>query len=227
MKHEPFNESIEMYLKAVHELAHGDDMVPISGLARWLGVSTVSATEMVHRLEEQGLLEHKPYRGIQLTETGSERAAQIIRTHRLWECFLADKLHLSWADAHDYACRLEHATAEAVVDALDVFLGHPTTCPHGNPVEPGRASDQEQQIMPLSDLPVGEGAVVHAIRPESALLLDYLSNHGVRPGQEIVLQEIAPFSGPLMVRVGSAVHAFSEEAAAHIFVLRRPAEDSS
>ncbi|MFW5940833.1 MAG: metal-dependent transcriptional regulator [Chloroflexota bacterium] len=226
MKHEPFNESTEMYLKAVRELAHGEEMVPISGLARWLGVSTVSATEMVHRLEEQGLLEHQPYRGIKLTDVGSRRAAQIIRTHRLWECFLADQLQLSWADVHDYACRLEHATDEAVVNALDAFLGHPTTCPHGNPIQPERENDPQSAI-PLSALPVGEGAIVQAIRPESTLLLDYLANHDVRPGQEIVLQEIAPFSGPLMVRVGNTVHAFSEEAAAHIFVTYKTNGDLS
>ena len=90
MKHEPFNESVEMYLKTASELTAGDSPVPISALADRLGVSAVSATEMVHRLCERGLLDHKPYKGVILTADGDRRAYRVIRRHRLWECFLAD-----------------------------------------------------------------------------------------------------------------------------------------
>ena len=70
MKHESFNESAEMYLKTVSELAGPDALAQISALADRLGVSAVSATEMVHRLQEHGLVAHQPYRGVALTENG-------------------------------------------------------------------------------------------------------------------------------------------------------------
>ena len=83
MKHYSFNESAEMYLKTVSELADNCAPVPISAVAERLGVSPVSATEMVHRLQENGLLSHFPYRGVTLTEAGWRQAAGVVRSHRL------------------------------------------------------------------------------------------------------------------------------------------------
>ena len=134
MKHEPFNESTEMYLKTISELAEKEEApVPISALAERMGVSNVSATEMVHRLGEQGLLQHEPYKGVSLSTMGRQRATAIIRTHHMWECFLAGKLQFPWEQVHDFACRLEHATDSAVTEALAAYLNQPQRCPHGNP----------------------------------------------------------------------------------------------
>lgn len=218
MKHEPFNESTEMYLKTVRELANGEGLVPISALAKQLGVSAVSATEMVHRLQEQGYVEHQPYKGIQLTEKGSRQAAQVVRSHQLWECLLVDKLKMSWVDAHDHACRLEHATDEAVTLALDAFLGHPQRCPHGNPIPRSDGLAPVRAMAPLSNLQVGEAAVVEAIFPEHNELLAYVEELGLRPGREVVLEEIAPFGGPLMVRVAGKLVPLGKEAALHVLV---------
>lgn len=218
MKHEPFNESTEMYLKTVHELAEGEGLVAISALARQLGVSAVSATEMVHRLEEQGYLQHRPYKGIQLTGDGSERAAQVVRSHQLWECFLFSYLKMPWAEVHDHACRLEHATDEAVSDALAVFLGHPSHCPHGNPIPGMNGTAERHSLRALSELTCGQTATIETIFPESGELLTYLDAQGLRPGTVVVLEEIAPFGGPLMLRVGERVQALGEGAARQVFV---------
>jgi len=175
MKHESFNESIEMYLKTVSELAAGDGLAPISALAERLGVSTVSATEMVHRLCEKGLLDHTPYKGVALTEDGRRRARRVIRRHRLWECFLVDYLNLPWEKVHDYACRLEHATDTAVTEALAAFLHNPATCPHGNPIPSADGDVTAVHDTPLSDLQPGDRGAITRIHPESELLLDYLA----------------------------------------------------
>ncbi len=225
MKHEPFNESAEMYLKTVQELAEGETLVPISALARQLGVSAVSATEMVHRLEEQGYLQHRPYKGIQLTDDGSELASQVLRSHQLWEIFLHDYLQLPWADVHHHACRLEHATDAAVTDALDAFLDYPQRCPHGNRVPRDDGAATCDGLRPLTEIPVGQAGVVSAIFPESSELLAYVQSQGLLPGVEIVLQEIAPFDGPLMVRVGPRVAALGEGAARCIYL--SPREEST
>lgn len=220
MKHESFNESTEMYLKTVSELAERDQApVPISALAERMGVSNVSATEMVHRLNKQGLLEHTPYKGVWLTEHGRQRATEIIRSHHMWECFLADELGLPWAEVHDYACRLEHATDTAVTEALFAYLGRPQRCPHGNlipgPGEPPIA-DREQ---PLTALTPGQRATIRRISPESTLLLEYLAARNLRPGCELFFEELAPFNGPLMVICNEVRHALGHEVAAHIFVV--------
>lgn len=220
MKHEPFNESTEMYLKTVSELAPAGEMVAISALARRLGVSTVSATEMIHRLQDQDLVEHVPYKGIHLTGEGQRLATEIERSHRLWECFLAEQLQLPWEDVHDLACRLEHATDSTVVDALDAFLDHPQTCPHGNPIpRPGKPLPTGEEIT-LAELEPGETARIRAIRPESNVLLEYLARNELRPGREIFVTEIAPFNGPIMLDVGGAPRAVGQEVAGHILVER-------
>lgn len=220
MKHEPFNESLEMYLKTARELTVGDGPVPISALADRLGVSAVSATEMVHRLCDQGLLDHTPYKGVTLTCDGAARARRIIRRHRLWECFLADHLGLPWQSVHDYACEMEHATPRAVVDALADFLDQPATCPHGNPI-PGPDGEMPQiEDGPLSGWAAGDQGVITRLYPESLLLLDYAASQNIRPGQPVACEGTAPFHGPMMMRIGGDSLALGQEVAAHIFGIR-------
>ncbi|MDX1688384.1 MAG: metal-dependent transcriptional regulator [Candidatus Promineifilaceae bacterium] len=221
MKHEPFNESTEMYLKTVSELSADDEHVPISLLARHLGVSTVSATEMVHRLEDQGLVEHTPYKGIFLTADGNRRATEVIRSHQLWECFLADHLQLPWERVHELACRLEHATDHDVTDALADFLDHPTSCPHGNPIPDADGNAVATAGVALNRVETGQQGVLHAIHPESTVLLEYLARHKLKPGRAITVKEIAPFNGPITVLVDGEEQTIGQEAAGHIFLRLR------
>ena len=218
MKHDSFNESAEMYLKTIRELSLDNEPVAISALARRLEVSTVSATEMVHRLEEHDLVAHIPYKGVQLTDDGCHHAADIIRSHRLWERFLVDKLGIAWDQAHDVACRLEHATDDTVTEALDVFLGRPATCPHGNPIPQAGDIWKTAVTTTLNDLQEGQSGHIFRIHPESALLLKYLAEHGVKPGRSVCVKEIAPFNGPIIVEIDDETHALGQEVAAHIFV---------
>jgi len=219
MKHEPFNESTEMYLKTIIELAEEEKApVPISALAERMGVSNVSATEMVHRLGKQGLLEHAPYKGVSLSLPGRQRATAIIRAHHMWECFLASKLQLPWEQVHDFACRLEHATDTAVTEALANYLDRPQRCPHGNaiPDEDGRIAIFMD--MPLTHLEPGQRGTISRISPESTILLEYLAARHLQPGQAISFDEVAPFNGPLIVTCAGESHALGREVAAHIFV---------
>lgn len=218
MKHDSFNESVEMYLKTVCELAVGGNPVPISVLAGRLGVSPVSATEMIHRLVNHGLVDHRPYKGIVLTSQGASRANGIIRSHRLWECFLADELGLPWDEVHGFACRLEHATDSRVTDALDEFLGHPAACPHGNPIPDIAGVVIEPATRPLIDLQPGDTAVIGKIRPESDDLLAYLGEMGLLTGTQIIVREKVPFGGPLVIQSGGDIRYLGQEAATKIFV---------
>jgi DtxR family transcriptional regulator, Mn-dependent transcriptional regulator len=223
MKHEPFNESVEMYLKTASELATGDGPVPISALADRLGVSAVSATEMVHRLCDQGLLDHVPYKGVTLTAVGDRRAYRVIRRHRLWEHFLADHLGLAWQEVHDFACQMEHATPDEVVEGLAEFLGQPATCPHGNPI-PG--PDGEMPVVndaPLSGWETGDQGVITRLHPESLLLLDYAASQNIRPGQAVACEGTAPFRGPMLMKIGGESHMLGREVAAHIYGIRENA----
>lgn len=220
MKHDSFNESIEMYVKTMGELSPSGDDVAISALARRLGVSTVSATEMVHRLEDQGLVTHTPYKGVRLTADGHDFATRVKRSHQMWERFLADHLGLPWEQVHDLACRLEHATEEVVTEALAAYLGHPETCPHGNPIPTADGQVREPDWAPLDELSAGERATVRAMRPESTVLLEHLARYDLKPGQPFRVVEIAPFNGPYLLAVGDETHPVGREVASHIYVER-------
>jgi DtxR family Mn-dependent transcriptional regulator len=208
-----------MYLKSISELEVSESPVSISRLAQRLGVSSPSAIEMVKRMAEQDLVRHTPYKGAELTDKGRKRAYAILRRHRLWERFLADSLGLPWENVHDYACRLEHATAAEVTNALDEFLQHPTTCPHGNPIPDTQGNiSVKRVVLPLSEMELGQTANLANIAYEETILLDYLAQRGFFPGTTIVLEDIAPFQGPFMVRIDDRTEALGREIASRIFV---------
>jgi DtxR family Mn-dependent transcriptional regulator len=212
------SESTEMYLKTIFELKDGDEPVAISRIAERLGVSAVSANEMIKRLGERDLVVHTPYKGVQLTEIGQRRSLSVVRRHRLWERFLVDHLDISWEQSHDLACQLEHATAEAVTEGLADFLGGPETCPHGNAIPTADGVLAERRTVPLSEMEVNQSGTVARIYREEAPLLKYLADHGVYPGLRIEVEDIAPYNGPLTVQVDGTQIILGREIAARVLI---------
>ncbi len=222
-----FEESIEMYLKTISELSGKYDPVPIAALAERLGISNVSANEMIHRLKDRALITHTPYKGVALTESGLQRAQQVIRRHHLWECFLVNKLGISWQQAHDFACRMEHTTDREVIDALAAFLDHPETCPHGNQIPYNGDTIPEPQDTPLSDLAVGQRGTIARIHPESTLVLEYLAARELKPSLSVEVVEIAPFNGPITIQTAQQSHTLGREVATYIYLLVEKEKENS
>ena len=194
------SESTEMYLKAMAELSNRD-AVGVARLAERLDVTPVSANEMVHKLVEQGLVTHTPYKGVTLTQKGREAASNVIRRQRLWEVFLYKHLNIEWAKIYELACSLEHATAPEVTEALAEYLEHPQTCPRGNPIP-----DESGTFMPLDGImlreaEVGSTVTVLAINATATDVLKYLQDKNILPGQTIKVLEAAPLDGPLTLSV--------------------------
>lgn len=213
-----FGESVEMYLKTIADLANLREFVPITSIAERLSIATVSASEMIHRLQDHGLLHHTPYKGVQLTERGAHKANMVIRNHRLWEIFLVDKLGFAWESVHEHACRLEHAVSEEVVEALDRFLDYPGTCPHGNPIPDAEGKMPHLTGEQLLNFNVGESGVILRILPNDDydVLCTYLAARDIKPGVRLTVEEIAPFEGPISVRLGEKVHALGRNIAQQI-----------
>lgn len=193
-------ESTEMYLKAMAELGP-DHVVAVGRLAGRLGVTNVSANEMVHRLTENGLVSHTPYKGVALTESGRAAACNVLRRQRLWECFLYQYLKIEWAKLYELACALEHATAPEVTEALADFLGNPKFCPRGNPIPAADGSWTPLNGILLRDVPVGSTARVLAVNATETDSLKYLQARGILPGCELTVLEAAPMDGPLTLNV--------------------------
>ena len=211
-------ESAEMYIKAIGELTLEEALVPISTLASRLGISPVSATEMVHRIVEQGLVEHERYKGVRLTETGKRRAMLVLRRHRLWERFLTDKLKLPWEDVHDLACRLEHAVGTEVTDALVDFLDEPSSCPHGNPIPNSEGEFEYSDGVQLNTLRQGDEGVILRIHPESRDVLSFLAQKRIKPGAALSVIDVDDFDGLLTISINGVDQIIGQRIASHIVV---------
>lgn len=213
-----FSESEEMYLKTIAEMVALSAPVPITGLAERMGISTVSASEMMNKLQERGFVIRTPYKGVELSPQGEQRAKKVILRHRLWECFLVDKLGLAWARVHVLACEMEHLTEPEVTQALAEHLDWPTTCPHGNPIQYGEEAQAPDPGVRLSDLTPGQAARVLRVHPESSELLEYLQELGIFPDEVVELDSIAPFNGPFGLRTDGGTRVVGREVAGYLWV---------
>ena len=199
--HSTGNETVEMYLKTIAELDDEPNPVVIARVAERLGVTSVSAGEMIKRLVEQDLVAHERYKGVRLTDKGRYVARSVMRRQRLWECFLVEHLNFDWAGVYETACRLEHATSNVLAESLSAFLGHPTVCPHGTPIPRRDGSLPEVKARPLTALRAGEAGCIHSIKPTTTDVFAYLNAHQIVPHQTFTVAEIGPMNGPITLEI--------------------------
>lgn len=211
--------TVEQYLQAIYRLTEPEGSVRPSELARYLGISAASVSEMLKRLCEQGLVKKDDSSRVSLTAEGEEYALKIVRRHRLAERLLTDILGLSWDEVHEEACRLEHAISPLVEERLDMLLEFPDSCPHGYPI-PGRDGPvKREDSLPLAALSPGQAGIVTRVAEEDRGLLRYLASLGLIPGVRVTVHEIAPFGGPLMIGLEGTRYAIGRELAAKITVI--------
>lgn len=208
--------AVQDYLKAIYTLESADERVTTSALAQRMGVSAPSATAMTKRLDELGLVERVPHRGVGLTDAGRRGALEVLRHHRLLERYLVDRLGLTLDKVHAEAELLEHALSEELEARIDAELGFPTHDPHGDPIP-----DRELRVVPadqrtLLDLEPGTTASVSRVPDGDSDLLRYLGELGLVPGSDLELVAYAPFGGPVTVRTTRGEHAISRELADRI-----------
>src|SRR5215210_4456757 len=155
LQSETLTRSVEDYLKAIYQLSPEGRPASTSEIAHLLALSAPSVTGMVKRLSEHGLLEHIPYRGVQLTEEGRRAALRMVRRHRLIEAYLVAFLGYSWDTVHVEAERLEHAVSDTMIERMAAVLGHPAFDPHGDPIPDADGSIVESRLTPLSQVEPG------------------------------------------------------------------------
>lgn len=218
MTGEEISPAVEEYLECIYRLEEKTGMARTSDIVKTMGVVPGTVTNTVEWMEKKGLVAHKPYRGVKLTEKGRKVALQVVRRHRLSERLLTDILHMEWGKVHDEACRLEHGMTEEVTTPLEEALNHPKTCPHGNPIPTKHGVVVEEETRPLEELKAGEESRIVRISEERAELLNYLGELGLMPGVPVKVLKKAPLGGPITVAVGSASHALSPAMASIIRV---------
>jgi DtxR family transcriptional regulator, Mn-dependent transcriptional regulator len=204
-------------LKAVYRLSKGGSDAHTGALAEHLNIAPGTVTTTVKRLAERGMIDHRPYKGVELTSGGRTLAVAAIRRHRIVERFLSDLLHYPWHDADRLAGAFEHELPQEIEERLFEVLGHPTTCPHGFPI-PDPLVDRVPQLPSLVDLDPGQGGIVALSGSTDPDIVNFLDTLGIRPGVHAEVVEKHPFDGPVVVRVDGVDRTVGERVAAQIFV---------
>ena len=219
--------SIDDYLETIYFLAfpvgeYGpvvrDQPALSARIAEMLGVSRASVSEMMKRLEHEGLVERGERKEAILTEIGKEAAERVVRRHRLIECFLTQFLGYTPAEAHEQADILGATFTDDMIERTAERLGHPERCPHGWPVNPDQERTENLELRPLSDLAVGARATIIRLAEHDGDLLNWFYDSGLIPGTDVEIAE-RDSAGDLRLVVGDGSTNASELAAAGLFVL--------
>jgi DtxR family Mn-dependent transcriptional regulator len=199
--------AVEDYAKAIYALQTAvAGPVSNNALAERLGVSPASASAMVKKLGGLGLVEHVPYRGVELTPEGRRVALEVLRHHRLLELYLARSLGVPWDRVHDEAEVLEHHISEELEELIAEKLGNPTRDPHGDPIPTRELELVEEFAATLDSLEPGASGRFTRISDSDPEMLRYLADRGIAPGDDFLVVDKQPFGGPLFVRFGAEVH---------------------
>jgi DtxR family Mn-dependent transcriptional regulator len=199
--------AVEDYAKAIYALqTRADGPVTNNALAERLGVTPASASAMVKKLDGLGLVEHVPYRGVELTPAGRRVALEVLRHHRLLELYLAQSLGVPWDRVHDEAEVLEHHISEELEELIAAKLGNPTRDPHGDPIPTRDLELVEEQTCTLDALEPGARGRFTRISDHDPEMLRYLADRGIAPGDDFEVVDKQPFGGPLFVRFGKETH---------------------
>lgn len=195
------SEAAQGYLLTLRSMAGAGVAPKSSALARRMHVSAQAASEMVSRLGHDGLVTVGDDRELRLTRRGQEAADTIFRRHSLLEWLLTRVVGLGWAESDEEAMRLQSALSARVEERIAELLGHPSTCPHGNPID-ARAARERPPGVPLSEVEAGAEITIYRITEEAeedVELLSYLELHRLFPGTVVRVAEVSASRDSLII----------------------------
>jgi DtxR family Mn-dependent transcriptional regulator len=214
-----FSTSEENYIKAIFHLQQDDGTVSTNELARELDTRPASVTDMMKKLKAKKLLHYEAYQGFRLTQEGKRVALMIIRRHRLWEYFLAEKLKFSWDEVHEVAEDLEHVSSKKLIDKLDEFLGFPRVDPHGDPIPDQEGRIESSRQVCLLELPLNKPAIVSHVSDQSTEILELLGHKNIGIGTKLEIKKKFDFDGSMEIKTGRLpLFNISQQLAKNIFV---------
>ena len=215
------NEGAENYAKAIYHLqGRSPQPVQTSAVAERLGVTPASASAMLKRLSDEGMVDYEPYHGARLTDRGERVALETIRHHRLLELFLAEVLGMPWDRVHEEAEVLEHHISEELEELIATKLGQPDLDPHGDPIPDRDLAINDDESVALIDLEPGDRGTFTRVSDSDASMLRYLAARKIQPGTTVLFKRQEPFGGPVMVEIEGHDHPLGPELARSMRVSR-------
>ena len=210
--------AMRRYAAEIYRLQQDHDQVSLSLLSSHVESSAQAISTMVKRLNKSGFLVHEPYRGVRLTSAGEKIAMPALRRHRLTEVFLVKVMNYDWAAAHELSDVFERGVNEEIEERMDELAGHPTRCPHGEPIPSKEGVMPRVVDVPLVDVPSGSDCVVSRVRTHDVEKLRYIAELGLVPGTPFHLLSCAPFKGPLRLQMKPNDHIIGYELSQSIWV---------
>jgi DtxR family Mn-dependent transcriptional regulator len=194
------------YLAEVYRLSERSQTaggyIGTSALADQLDVSPPAVNRMITKLKDAGLLEHEPYQGIRLTETGRREALKELRRHRIAEAFLVNVMGFKWHEVHAEAEQLSRGMNETLTERMAAMAGYPAVCPHGEPIPTPEGEITPPDDCLLSEAPHDADLEITRVLTREPERLEYLAALGLTPGTRLRVLHAAPFHGPLQLKVG-------------------------
>lgn len=210
--------AMKRYAAEIYRLQQDYVYVGLSELSESVGASLQATSRMVGRMKEMRYLEHEPYRGVRLTPAGEIVAMPALRRHRLVEVFLVKVMKFGWDEAHDLSDKFEQGINDFIEDRIDEILGHPTRCPHGEPIPskegimPAMADASLTGVQPVTRCRISR------VRTHDPEKLRYFADLGLIPGVEFEYRARSPFNGPIRILTGREEHVLGHDLAAALYV---------
>ena len=210
--------AVEDYLKSIYKLQQTAETVTTTDIAKGMKVSMASTSNMVKRLTKEGMVSHKPYKGVQLTPKGEKFILKLVRRHRLLELFLTKILRMDWDMVDAEAEQLEHVISDDLEQRIDDLLGHPKTDPHGDPIPKSDGTLNYALPENLLKLKPGQAGRISRVSDSNPEILRYLNQLGMIPKADIEVIRRDPFNGPILIKVGRKQHHIGLEVANSVYV---------
>jgi DtxR family Mn-dependent transcriptional regulator len=212
-----YSTSEENHIKAIYHLQK-DGSVTTNELAAELKTRPASITDMMKKLRTKKLVHYEAYKGFRLTAEGRKLALIIIRRHRLWEFFLAEKLKFSWEEVHEVAEDLEHVSSKKLIDKLDEYLGFPRFDPHGDPIPDAQGRIETSKQVCLTELPPNKQGIVCYVSDQSSGMLELLGHKKIGIGTRVEIRKRFSYDQSMEIKVKQQITTISGDLARNIFV---------
>jgi DtxR family Mn-dependent transcriptional regulator len=215
------NRAEEDYIKTIYELTSEKNIhiIKTNDLVERLGFTDQTVNEMIKKLNKKNLVSFIPYKGVSLTKKGLNEAIRMVRTHRIWEVFLTEKLGFSWEDVHEDAELLEHATSKKVLDKLYHFLGEPKYCQHGNPIPDEKGIIHKRAHKSLNEMNEKDRFKITRVHDLKELLV-FLNQQEIKLDDEYEIVEKDDFNQIIKIRKSNKINIISYQIAKMIFGIK-------
>ena len=210
---------LEDAVKHIYTCERTGRVCSLESLAGRLEVSRARAAALLSRLTAMRLV-HTGGDGPTLTDEGRQSALRLVRTHRMWERYLADRTGIPASDWHDEAERMEHALSTDQVDALDTRLGHPRWDPHGDPIPTPTGDVPPDHGLGLASTEPGRTVEILHLEDEPREIYDGLIRDGLVLGGR--LDVVARTDSSVRVRSGGREWEIDTVAAGNVTVQYLP-----